>query len=86
MLENSKAFSGFAAPDIAKGEEILRRNAGIEDLGGAWAADLTLPGVSRPSLFTRCEVSLRDGPRVWPTGITFSFIQSRISFRQRSPF
>ena len=32
MLENSKAFSGFAAPDIAKEKKFYSRDAGVKDV------------------------------------------------------
>jgi len=32
MLEKSKAFSGFAAPDVAKEKEFYSKKTGIEDV------------------------------------------------------
>ena len=39
MLENSKAFSGFAAPDIAKENKFYSQTL-VKDVGGPWPAQI----------------------------------------------
>ena len=40
MLEDSKAFSGFAASDIGKVKEFYAENSRVEGYGRAWPADV----------------------------------------------
>ena len=40
MLENSKAFSGFAAPDIAKEKKFYSETLGLKDIREPWPAQI----------------------------------------------
>src|SRR5205814_5597948 len=40
MLENSKAFSGFAAPDIAKEKKFDSQTLGLKTVEGQWPAHI----------------------------------------------
>ena len=40
MLENSKAFSGFAAPDIAEEKKFYSQTLGLKTSEDAWPAHI----------------------------------------------
>jgi catechol 2,3-dioxygenase-like lactoylglutathione lyase family enzyme len=40
MLENSKAFSGLAAPDIAKEKKFYSQTLGLKTVEGQWPAHI----------------------------------------------
>ena len=40
MLENTKAFSGFAAPDIAKEKKFYSQTLGLKTVEGQWPAHI----------------------------------------------
>jgi hypothetical protein len=40
MLKNSKAFSGFAAPDIAKEKKFYSQTLGLKTVEGQWPAHI----------------------------------------------